>query len=131
MGVVRDGESNSETSNRRVWGQRPGQPVSRQITKGVIRMFEDKVLVCKDCGQEFTFTAGEQEFYAEKGFRNEPTRCRECRRTRKNGGERKTHRELFDAVCAECGKPTKIPFEPKTDKPVYCSECYNAHRKSY
>lgn len=128
---MRDGESNSETSNRRVWGQKPGQPVSRQITKGVIRMFEDKVLVCKDCGQEFTFTAGEQEFYAEKGFRNEPTRCRECRRTRKNGGEHKAHREMFDAVCAECGKPTKIPFEPKTDKPVYCSECYNAHRKSY
>ena len=90
-------------------------------------MFEEKVLVCKDCGREFTFTAGEQEFYAEKGFQNEPTRCRECRRSRKNG-ERKP-REMFDAVCAECGKPTKVPFEPKTDKPIYCSECFEAHRR--
>lgn len=94
-------------------------------------MFEDKVLVCKGCGQEFTFTAGEQEFYAEKGFQNEPTRCKECRRARKNGGERRATREMFDAICSECGKPTKIPFEPKTDKPIYCSECFSTHRRNF
>ena len=99
-----------------------------QITKGEKIMFEDKVLVCKDCGREFTFTAGEQEFYAEKGFQNEPTRCRECRRGHRNGGERRAPREMFDAVCAECGKPTQVPFVPRTDKPVYCSECFSAHR---
>ncbi len=91
-------------------------------------MFEDKVLVCKDCGAEFVFTAGEQEFYAEKGFRNEPTRCKACRNNRKaarnNGGER----VMFDAVCAECGKPCKIPFQPTSDRPVYCSECFEARR---
>ena len=79
-------------------------------------MFEDKVLVCKDCGAEFVFTAGEQEFYAEKGFQNEPVRCKACRAARKTqrGGER----EMFDAVCAECGKPTKVPFQSRNDRPV-------------
>ena len=67
-------------------------------------MYTDKTLVCKDCGNEFVFTAGEQEFYA--------------------GGTR----EMFDAVCAECGKPTKVPFQPREDRPVYCSECYAARR---
>jgi CxxC-x17-CxxC domain-containing protein len=90
-------------------------------------MFEDKVLVCKDCGQEFVFTAGEQEFYEAKGFQNEPGRCKECRSTRKaqfNGGSARRERELFDTVCADCGKETKVPFKPRLDKPVYCSECY-------
>ena len=80
-------------------------------------MYTDKTLVCKDCGNEFVFTAGEQEFYAEKGFQNEPTRPAA-------GGTR----EMFDAVCAECGKPTKVPFQPREDRPVYCSECYAARR---
>ena len=92
-------------------------------------MYTDKTLVCKDCGNEFVFTAGEQEFYAEKGFQNEPTRCKACRQARKAsrpaaGGTS----EMFDAVCAECGKPTKVPFQPREDRPVYCSECYAARR---
>ena len=91
-------------------------------------MFEDKVLVCKDCGKEFTFTAGEQEFYMEKGFQNEPTRCRECRSIRKNASRSRGERVMHDAVCAECGRPTKIPFEPKDDRPVYCNACFAARR---
>ena len=90
-------------------------------------MFTDKVLVCKECGKEFVFTAGEQEFYAEKGFQNEPQRCRECRAARKNAAPR-PEKEMFDAVCAECGKPCKVPFRPREDHPVYCSECF-ARRK--
>ncbi|MDE5592343.1 MAG: zinc-ribbon domain-containing protein [Clostridiales bacterium] len=43
----------------------------------------DKTLTCRDCGKEFVFTAGEQEFYAEKGFEHEPTRCPECRKANK------------------------------------------------
>ena len=89
-------------------------------------MFQDKVIVCKDCGQEFTFTAGEQEFYAEKGFVNEPQRCKDCRNARKNAS--KPEREMFDAVCAECGKPCKVPFQPREDRPVYCSECFAKRR---
>ena len=85
-------------------------------------MYEDKTLICKDCGQEFIFSAGEQEFYAEKGFQNEPLRCKECRTERKNKlrGERKMH----TIICAQCGKEAEVPFEPSSDRPVYCSECF-------
>lgn len=85
-------------------------------------MFEDKTLTCKDCGNDFVFTAGEQEFYAEKGFVNEPQRCKECRDKRKASA--KAPRELHDAVCAECGKECKVPFVPNGERPVYCSECF-------
>ena len=87
-------------------------------------MFQDKTLTCKDCGNEFVFTAGEQEFYAEKGFQNEPQRCKECRNARKNAA--KAQREMFDAVCAQCGKECKVPFNPTEGQAVYCSECFAA-----
>ena len=90
-------------------------------------MFTDKVLVCKECGKDCVSTAGEQDFDAEKGFQNEPQRCRECRAARKNAAPR-PEKEMFDAVCAECGKPCKVPFRPREDRPVYCSECF-ARRK--
>ncbi|MBQ2727547.1 MAG: zinc-ribbon domain containing protein [Clostridia bacterium] len=90
-------------------------------------MYEDKTLVCNECGAEFVFTAGEQEFYAEKGFQNEPKKCKACRDKRKNA-TRET-REMFTAVCAECGGEAKIPFQPTSDRPVYCSECF-AKRKA-
>ncbi len=89
-------------------------------------MFEDKTLVCKDCGNEFVFSAGEQEFYAEKGFQNEPTRCKECRVARKQAI--RDSRETFVGVCADCGGEAKVPFIPKNDKPIYCSECLAKHR---
>ncbi|MGI6161215.1 MAG: zinc-ribbon domain containing protein [Christensenellales bacterium] len=89
-------------------------------------MFEDKTLVCKDCGSDFVFTTGEQEFYAEKGFQNEPARCRECRDVRKNAARKP--REMYDAVCANCGVDTKIPFIPKNDRPIYCSDCFQSVR---
>ena len=76
-------------------------------------MFEDKTLVCKECGKEFVFTAGEQEFYAEKGFQNEPQRCKACRDKRKNAG--REPKEMFTTVCANCGKEAKVPFQPSND----------------
>ncbi|MBO4954139.1 MAG: zinc-ribbon domain containing protein, partial [Clostridia bacterium] len=76
-------------------------------------MFEDKVLKCVDCGCDFTFTAGEQEFYQEKGFQNEPTRCKECRIARKNS--LKQNREMFETTCAACGGVARVPFQPKDD----------------
>ena len=85
-------------------------------------MYEDKTLKCKECGAEFIFSAGEQEFYAEKGFENEPQRCKECRAARKNNA--RPARETFIATCANCGNPCKVPFEPHNDRPVYCSECF-------
>ena len=91
-------------------------------------MYQDKTLKCKDCGAEFVFTASEQEFYAEKGFQNEPQRCKNCRNARKNAS--KPQREMHTAICANCGKEAKIPFEPTSDRPVYCSECYAAMKES-
>ena len=99
-------------------------------------MLEDKYLVCKDCGNEFLFSASEQEFYAEKGFQNEPGRCPACRKARKqqrNGGgfgSRREDRPSFTTVCASCGQETTVPFEPSGDRPVYCRECYQARRNN-
>ena len=91
-------------------------------------MYEDKTLVCKECGKEFTFTAGEQEFYNEKVFENEPQRCRECREAKKNAA--RAQRKFYTAVCASCGKEAKIPFEPREGQPVYCSECFSKIREN-
>ena len=85
-------------------------------------MFEDKTLVCQECGKEFIWTAGEQEFYAAKGFTNEPKRCPDCRKARRRN--QKPQREMYDAVCASCGAPCKVPFQPTEGRPVYCSECF-------
>ena len=92
--------------------------------------FEDKDLVCKDCVATFIFTVGEQEFYAEKGFENEPQRCRECRNVRKasRNSQEGRSREMFTVVCADCGVETQVPFQPTSDRPVYCRECYQHHR---
>ena len=89
-------------------------------------MYTDKTLVCKECAQEFVFTAGEQEFYAEKGFQNEPARCKSCRTARKNNI--KQSKEMFTAICAECGREAKVPFKPRNDRPIYCSDCFANHR---
>lgn len=91
-------------------------------------MYEDKTLVCRDCGAEFVFTAGEQEFFAERGFENEPQRCGNCRRARRTDSHRP--REMFEVVCAGCGKVDKVPFEPKQDRAVYCKECYSKRRET-
>ena len=85
-------------------------------------MYQDRKLICKECGSEFIFTAGEQEFYAEKGFQNEPQRCKVCRDTRKSAT--KQNKEMHTAICASCGKEAKVPFQPRNDRPVYCSECF-------
>lgn len=93
---------------------------------------QDKTLTCKDCGREFVFSVSEQEFYAEKGFANEPGRCPECRAARKQNGRGnrgynsgRREREMFPATCAACGAETQVPFKPTGDRPVYCRDCYN------
>ncbi|MEX1376470.1 MAG: zinc-ribbon domain containing protein [Eubacteriales bacterium] len=95
-------------------------------------MYEDKTLACADCGDDFVFSASEQEFYAEKGFQNEPKRCPDCRKARKSDRrqQRTGHREMHDVVCDECGATCKVPFLPKEDKPVYCDECFSKKRES-
>jgi CxxC-x17-CxxC domain-containing protein len=92
-------------------------------------MYQDEILKCRDCGEDFVFTARDQEFFAEKGFTNKPVRCKNCRNARRNDGDgRRPAREMHDAVCAQCGKPTQVPFLPKNDRPVYCSDCFSRNR---
>lgn len=103
---------------------------------------QDETLVCRDCGVDFIFSVGEQEFYSQKGYTNKPARCPTCRQKRKaaasgDGGgggggyssappPRRNDRELFPATCAECGVETRVPFRPTQGKPVYCSDCFRA-----
>lgn len=116
--------------------------------------YADKTMTCRDCGMDFVFTAGEQEFYAQKGFTNEPTRCPSCRQQRKaagggrsgggggyrdsygdrdsyGGGGRESRgpQEMHSATCASCGREALVPFVPRGDKPVYCSDCFQQQRQ--
>ncbi len=99
--------------------------------------YTDKTLSCSDCGTDFTFSASEQEFFASKGFVNEPGRCPDCRAARKQqrgggyggGGGSYRQRQMYPAVCASCGKDCQVPFEPRNGRPVYCSDCYSSTRR--
>lgn len=104
-------------------------------------VLSDETLTCRDCGVEFVFTVGEQEFYASKGFTNKPSRCPSCRSARKarvydgdpmGGGGRgygeRPRREMHVATCAKCGGEAQVPFVPRGDRPVYCSRCFDEIR---
>jgi CxxC-x17-CxxC domain-containing protein len=97
---------------------------------------EDKVIVCRECNNEFVFTAGEQSFFAERGF-VDPVRCPGCRSQRRRermnadgdggtGGPRQMH----DVICASCGQQAQVPFEPRQGRPVYCRDCFQQLRSS-
>lgn len=97
--------------------------------------FTDQTLTCRDCNQPFTFTAGEQEFFASRGLTNNPSRCPSCRAARKqsmggsrggarSGGGYREPRAMYTAICASCGNEAQVPFQPREDRPVYCSDCY-------
>ena len=101
--------------------------------------FQDRGIICRDCSQEFVFTAGEQEFYASKGLQNDPARCPDCRNSRRSarsalendagyiryGGAAsfggRTPRQMHPAACSLCGDMIEVPFIPRGDRPVYCS----------
>jgi CxxC-x17-CxxC domain-containing protein len=119
-------------------------------------VYTDQVISCADCGREFTFTSGEQEFYAQRGFTEPPKRCPSCRATRKaqrnstsNGGygasagggasygssyassggyQERRPRQMYEAVCANCGRVAQVPFQPTGARPVYCSDCFQSRR---
>lgn len=86
---------------------------------------EDKTLICRDCGKEFIFSVQEQQFFAEKGFQNEPARCLTCRKARKqqSNGSR-GERQLYTVNCSNCGAETQVPFKPTGVRPVYCRDCF-------
>lgn len=83
------------------------------------------MLRCQTCGQNFAFSSEEQEFYAERGFKNEPKKCDDCRNAQRNQNASGKERVFYTAKCSLCRKEIKLPFEPKNDRPVYCDECYN------
>lgn len=106
--------------------------------------FQDRILMCRDCGSSFTFTSGEQAFFAERGFVNNPSRCSGCRHAHKTKTESsaafssdyiqygpfasfggRSPRQMHPATCDHCGEVTEVPFVPRSDRPVYCSECYS------
>ncbi|MGH2448866.1 MAG: zinc-ribbon domain containing protein [Chloroflexota bacterium] len=89
--------------------------------------YQDSTLQCRDCGGEFAWTAGEQAFYASKGLSHAPARCPSCRAAARAGRAGRP-REFFPAVCDRCGAQTKVPFQPRQDKPIYCSSCYDEVR---
>ena len=119
--------------------------------------YADKVLTCRECRQAFVFSAGEQEFFASRGFTNEPSRCPDCRAARRTdrggggyssgggyttggyssggyssggGGYGRREREMFSVTCSACGNEARVPFQPRGDKPVYCSDCFSRQRGS-
>jgi len=116
----------------------PGSADSRPAKTNTVEesvSYEDKTLTCRDCGQNFVWTSGEQEFYASRGLANEPGRCPDCRAARRSqqasggynqagGGFYGGYREMFVTTCSNCGKEARVPFQPRSDRPVYCSDCY-------
>lgn len=114
--------------------------IDQVSSRGVSVNYADKTLTCRECGQPFTFTAGEQEFYAGHGLMHEPSRCPECRSARRSGqsgggyggyrsgGYGGGERQMFSVVCSSCGKEALVPFQPRTDRPVYCSDCFQRVR---
>jgi len=91
-----------------------------------LALYADERLTCTACNAEFVFSAGEQEFFAAKGFANKPNRCPDCRAARK--GARGANREMYSVTCSSCGQPAEVPFQPRTDRPVYCRECFAKER---
>ncbi len=103
----------------------------------------DRTLNCVQCGQDFTFTADDQQFHAGRGYQD-PKRCPTCRAERRTsrdggygsgggggGGYDRSQRQMFSATCAQCGKEALVPFEPRGDKPVYCSDCFQPRQSRW
>jgi len=90
--------------------------------------YQDETLVCRECNNEFVFSASDQAFYAEKGFTNKPARCRDCRNARKRAQAGGDDRPKFDAICDDCGASFQLNFQPNGSKPVYCPSCFQSRR---
>jgi CxxC-x17-CxxC domain-containing protein len=89
-------------------------------------VLEDRTIVCKDCAEAFVFSAGEQGFFLEKGLLNEPQRCPQCREARRR--DRALYHKSSTVICAGCAVETTVPFVPRMNRPVYCSDCFKTAR---
>jgi CxxC-x17-CxxC domain-containing protein len=96
--------------------------------------FQDKVLKCVDCGADFIFTAGEQLFFHDKQFKNEPKRCKSCKTKRSqalgipHSNTSNFQRVETKAICSGCQRETTVPFKPTQGRPVFCRECFQQRR---
>ena len=89
--------------------------------------FADKILKCSDCGAEFVFTAGEQQFFHDKQFKNDPKHCKQCKAKRLRGGSRVRPETRIN--CSQCGAETTVPFKPTQGRPVLCRVCFQQQQK--
>lgn len=101
-------------------------------------MTSDRTLTCVQCGNDFTFSADDQQYHSERGYQD-PKRCPTCRAERRSqgggyrssdGGYGRSERQMYSATCSQCGKEALVPFQPRGDKPVYCSDCYKPAPRS-
>jgi CxxC-x17-CxxC domain-containing protein len=93
--------------------------------EGWSTVYQDRTLVCRDCAEEFIFSAGEQTFFLSKGLQNDPQRCLSCRSAAKRARAAGGPREFHAAICGTCGGQAIVPFAPRNDRPIYCSSCYD------
>ena len=111
----------------------PARPVGSIVVaseprEGLERVYQDRSLTCRDCAEEFSFSAGEQAFFASKGLTNDPQRCPSCRAAAKRARSNEGPREFHAAICGACGGQAVVPFAPRNDRPVYCSSCFDKVR---
>lgn len=100
--------------------------------------FTDRILRCIDCGEDFIFTAGEQLFFVDKQFKNDPKRCKPCKakragvqtRTSADGRPLPITRTETRTTCSVCGVETTVPFRPTQGRPVLCRSCFQTNRSS-
>lgn len=90
--------------------------------------FQDRTLKCSDCGQDFTFTSGEQSFFHDKNFKNEPKRCRDCKQKRQGSSGKTNGRVETSTNCSQCGCETTVPFRPTQGRPVFCRDCFQGKK---
>jgi CxxC-x17-CxxC domain-containing protein len=102
--------------------------MASRAEEGLERVYQDRSLTCRDCAEEFLFSAGEQAFFASKGLTNDPQRCPSCRAIAKRARASEGPREFHAAICGACGGQAVVPFAPRNDRPVYCSSCFDKVR---
>ncbi len=93
------------------------------------QVFDDKDLICRDCGQSFVFSSGEQEFFSLRGLINEPKRCSNCRVVARVQRSDKPSKQIAEVACADCAAMTKVPFQPTGVRPVYCANCLRERKR--
>lgn len=92
--------------------------------------YQDRTIKCADCGKDFVFSKGEQEFFAQKGFTRDPIRCQDCRKAKKSkfSGPKPSKtpesHEMHTIKCKKCGQTTEVPFKPKFPDDILCSKCF-------